>query len=388
MADTPKKRVKNTGSESSYTAQDIFVLEGLDPVRKRPGMYIGTTGPEGLHHLVWEVVDNSIDEAMAGHAANITVELFPDGRVAVADDGRGIPVDVHKQTKKSALETVLTTLHAGGKFGGNGYKVSGGLHGVGVSVVNALSSSLRVEVIRDGYLHAQEYARGVPTGPVKKVRKADGHGTKVIFLADPTIFSVIEYDRKKIMERLRNQAYLTRGIRIVFIDYREEVPYYYGFRFDGGLRAFVEYLNEGGDPFVQDEIFHIEKEVDGVHVEVALAYTEGFEVAEWSFANNINTVDGGTHLTGFRSALTRTLNDYGREKSFLKNPDDNLAGDDVREGLVAAVSVKLPEPQFEGQTKTRLGTPSVRGTVETLVAETFREFLEKHGSDGKRILEK
>ncbi|MFA5053147.1 MAG: DNA topoisomerase (ATP-hydrolyzing) subunit B [Parcubacteria group bacterium] len=374
--------------ESSYSAKDIFVLEGLEPVRKRPGMYIGSTGPEGLHHLVWELLDNSIDEAMAGYAKNITVEIMDEKTVKITDDGRGIPVDIHPQTKKSTLETIMTVLHAGGKFGGGGYKVSGGLHGVGASVVNALSTYVKVEVRRDGNLYVQEYSVGKPKGPVKKVGKAEGTGTATIFTPDSQIFSEIVFDRKKILDRMRQQAYLTKAIRLLFADYREETPFYYGFNFSGGIKTYVGYLNEGGEKLIQDEIFYLHKESDGGEIEAAVAYTEDIEVQEMGFANNIYTPDGGSHITGLRSAITRTLNDYSRENGYLKENEDNLTGDDVREGLIAVVSVKLRDPQFEGQTKAKLGNPETRSAVEASVGEAFKEFLEKHSADARRIVEK
>ncbi|MCL5006900.1 MAG: DNA topoisomerase (ATP-hydrolyzing) subunit B [Patescibacteria group bacterium] len=388
MAKKEAEKVNEKAGKSSYTAKDIYVLEGLEPVRKRPGMYIGSTGVDGLHHLIWEVVDNAIDEAMAGYAKHITVELLPDGKVSVEDDGRGIPVEIHPQTKKSALETVLTTLHAGGKFGGESYKVSGGLHGVGVSVVNALSSWLRVEVRRDGVVYAQEYKRGIPSTKVTKSGKSDHTGTTVIFIPDTEIFPKIEFDAKKILERLREQAYLTKGIRIIFIDQRQPLPSYYSFRFDGGVRSFLGYLNENGDKVVQDEAFYTAKEQAGINVECALNYNEGIETQELSFANNIYTPEGGMHLTGLRSALTRTLNDYARANGFLKEKDENLTGDDVREGLTTVISVKLREPQFEGQTKAKLGNTEARTAVEAVVGEEFSKFLETHPSDSRRILEK
>ena len=382
------KEKEEKKEQSSYSAKDIFVLEGLDPVRKRPGMYIGSTGPEGLHHLIWEIVDNSIDEAMAGYAKHITVELLSDTKVRVTDDGRGIPVDIHPQTKKSALETVLTVLHAGGKFGGNGYKVSGGLHGVGSSVVNALSTHMKAEVRQNGYLYMQEYDIGKPRAQVKKVGAAEGHGTTITFEPDPTIFGTIEFDRKKILERIRQQAYLTKGIRITFVDLRGEQPFYYAFSFSGGIKTFVEYLNEGGEDMLQEEVFYIHKETEAGEVEAAIAYTEDIEIKELGFANNIYTVDGGTHITGLRAALTRTINDYVRANNFLKDNDDNLTGDDVREGIVTVVSVKLRDPQFEGQTKAKLGNTEIRSAVETTVSEGFKEYLEKHPQDAKRIIEK
>ncbi|MCK9497293.1 MAG: DNA topoisomerase (ATP-hydrolyzing) subunit B [Candidatus Colwellbacteria bacterium] len=379
-----KKQDKN----QTYSAKDIYVLEGLDPIRKRPGMYIGSTGPEGLHHLIWEILDNSIDEAMAGYADNISVEVLDDKTIRVSDNGRGIPVDPHPQTGKSALETIMTVLHAGGKFGGGGYKVSGGLHGVGASVVNALSTHLKVEVKRDGKLHIQEYAVGKPQGGLKKAGKAEGTGTSTTFSPDPEIFGEIVFERKKILERIRQQAYLTKGVKIMFADYREEEPFYYGFSFSGGIKTFVEYLNEGGEKFIQRDVFYLHKETEQGEVEAAIAYTEDIEVKEMGFANNIYTIDGGSHITGLRSAITRTLNDYSRENNFLKESDSNLTGDDVREGLIAVVSVKLKDPQFEGQTKAKLGNPEIRSAVEVSISEAFKEFLEKNSADARRIVEK
>ncbi len=378
-----KEKPKNDGS---YTAKDIYVLEGLEPVRKRPGMYIGTTSGEGLHHLVWEVVDNSIDEAMAGYAKNITVELLPANKVRVTDDGRGIPVETHAQTKKSALETVMTTLHAGGKFGGKSYKVSGGLHGVGVSVVNALSENLQVKVCRDGELYFQEYKRGKPAAKVKKIGKCGQSGTSVEFSADPEIFPKIEFDDKKIINRLRQQAYLTKGIRINFFDWRDK-PGLYGFSFEGGLLSFIRYLARDEKP-LQEESFYASKEADKVSVEVSFTYVDKTETEELSFANTIFTPDGGMHLTGFRSALTRGLNNYARHEGYLKEKDENLTSDDVREGLIAVVSVKIPDPQFEGQTKSRLGSPEARAAVDTVVSESLQEFLDKRPSEARRIIEK
>lgn len=382
------KEAKETLNKSSYTARDIYVLKGLEPVRRRPGMYIGSTGLDGLHHLVWEVVDNSIDEVMAGYASSIVVEIFPNNQVSITDDGRGIPVDVHSQTKKSALETVMTTLHAGGKFGGESYKVAGGLHGVGVSVVNALSEWLKVEVCREGNVYVQEYERGAPVSAVKKQGRTDKTGTKVIFRPDPKIFSQIDFNNKKILDHLRQQAYLTKGVKIIFADYRLASPFYYAFSFAGGVRSLVEYLSKDGDSFIQEKIFYCHKEKDGIDVEASLAYTEGMEIQELGFANNIYTVDGGTHLTGFRAALTRILNDYARANNYLKNSDNNFSGDDVREGLVAVVSIKIKEPQFEGQTKAKLGNPEARSAVEAVVNEALREFLDRYSSDARRIIEK
>ena len=383
-----KKPVKKSEGAGSYTAKDIYVLEGLDPVRKRPGMYIGSTGLEGLHHLIWEVVDNSIDEAMAGYAKNIRVDLFPGNKVSVEDDGRGIPVEKHKQTKKSALETVMTTLHAGGKFGGESYKVSGGLHGVGVSVVNALSSWLKVEVCRDGLLWVQEYKRGKPEAKVKNTGKCSKVGTKVTFIPDSEIFSVIEWDIKRVVDHLRQQAFLTKCVKIEIIDQRKTPPAYQGFYFDGGLLSFIKYLTRT-EKSLQDEPFYTHKELNGIEVEIAFLYKDELETKELSFANNIYTPDGGMHLTGFRSALTRTLNDYANSEGYLKSKDDdNLTGDDVREGLSAIVAVRLREPQFEGQTKARLGNPPARTAVESVMGESFKDWMERHPADARRIIEK
>jgi DNA gyrase subunit B len=388
-----EKRVqsRSTGDtvkgNASYGAKDIFVLEGLEPVRKRPGMYIGTTGLDGLHHLIWEVVDNSIDEAMASYAKNIVVELLPDNRVSVADDGRGIPIDIHAQTKKSALETVLTTLHAGGKFESGSYKVSSGLHGVGVSVVNALSETMKVEVERDGGMFIQEYKRGRPEGKVKKVGTSKRTGTKVTFSPDPQIFPEIEFNDKKILERLRQQAYLTKGVRIDFFDRRSSVPIFYGFYFEGGVLSFVKYLAQKKNR-LHDDIFYVEKEQQKINVEAAFLYVDDTKVQEMSFANNIYTPDGGTHLTGFRSALTRSINTYARAEGYLKEKDENLTSDDMREGLVAIVSVKVIDPQFEGQTKNRLGTVEARTATEAVVNEALKEFLEKRPQEAKSIIAK
>jgi len=388
---------KKSAQNPSYTAKDIYVLEGLEPVRKRPGMYIGSTGIEGLHHLVWEVVDNCIDEAMGGYAKNIRVELLPDNKVSVSDDGRGIPVEIHKQTKKSALETVMTTLHAGGKFGGESYKVSGGLHGVGVSVVCALSVWMKAEVCRDGYLYEQEYKQGRPQYRVRKVSKCERIGTKQIFQPDPEIFSakggpasgwkVPEFDRKRIIEHLRQQAFLTKGVKIEIIDSRKAPIYYNCFQFDGGILSFIKYLSETSKK-LQDQPFYIEKEYEKIGVEASFVYNDELEIEELSFANNIYTPDGGTHLTGFRSALTRVLNDFAKKEGYLKGADENLTGDDVREGLTAVISVKITEPQFEGQTKARLGNTEARTAVEVVVGEALKEYLERFGSDGRRVIEK
>jgi DNA gyrase subunit B len=396
----PKKTSKNDpekkkGSGSSYSAEDITVLEGLDPVRKRPGMYIGSTGIDGLHHLIWEIVDNSIDEAMAGYAKHITVTLLPNHRVRVTDDGRGIPVEVHKQTKKSTLETVLTVLHAGGKFGGNGYKVSGGLHGVGSSVVNALSKWLRAEVARDGEHWAQEYSQGKPKSKIQKIGKAHKTGTAITFEPDPEIFgdkdgAMPEYDAKKIMERLRQQSYLTKGIRVTFSDQREEdhlKHFSYSFYFEGGIASYVSYVNEGLEP-KHDTVFYVNKDQDGLFVEVALQYVDDLQMRILAFANNIHNPEGGMHITGFRTALTRSLNTYARKNNFLKESEENLTGEDVQEGLSAVISVKLRDPQFEGQTKAKLGNPEARGAVETVFGEAFGSFLEEKPQESRAILEK
>lgn len=385
MAENKKEKEAKRGG--SYTAKDIYVLEGLDPVRKRPGMYIGTTDAAGLHHLIWEVVDNSIDEAMAGYAKNIRVQLLPGNKVSVDDDGRGIPVETHKQTKKSALETVMTTLHAGGKFGGESYKVSGGLHGVGVSVVNALSSWLKVEVCRDGYIWAQEYERGRPKYKVKKTEKCHRTGTRVIFSPDPEVFAKIEWNLKTVVDHLRQQAFLTKGVKIEVVDERILPANYHGFYFDGGLLSFIKYINEG-EKLIQEDPFYVHKEQDKIDVEVAFLYNEDIETKELSFANNIYTPDGGMHLTGFRSALTRTLNDYADKEGWVKSKDDNLTGDDVREGLSAIVAVKLRDPQFEGQTKARLGNPPARTAVESVVGEAMKDWLERHPQDARKVVEK
>ncbi|MBP6855514.1 MAG: DNA topoisomerase (ATP-hydrolyzing) subunit B [Candidatus Pacebacteria bacterium] len=381
------KEDKKQEKVSSYSAKDIYVLEGLEPVRKRPGMYIGSTGPDGLHHLIWEIVDNSIDEAMGGFAHTIRIELLKDNMVAVTDDGRGIPVDIHPQTKKSALETALCTLHAGGKFGGDSYKVSGGLHGVGVSVVNALSTWMKAEVQKDGGIWVQEYKRGVPQYNVKKIGKTDSTGTKIIFQPDPEIFNKIEFDWKKIIEHLRQQAFLVKGVSIEVIDAREDVPNYYAFKFEGGLLSFLAYLNEFEDS-VQVTPFYVNKEMDGIQVEAAFTYNNDADMQELSFANNIYTPEGGMHLTGFRTALTRVLNDYARENNYIKDKEENLTGDDVREGIVAIVSVKITEPQFEGQTKAKLGNPPARTAVDAVVSEALKEFLQKYSGDARAVIGK
>jgi len=373
--------------EGEYSAKDIYVLKGLEPVRMRPGMYIGSTGIDGLYHLIWEVVDNCLDEAMAGYAKNIEIILLPNNRVRVSDDGRGIPIEKHPDTGKSTLETVLTTLHAGGKFGGEAYKVSGGLHGVGISVVCALSAWMQSEVHRDGGIWQQEYVRGVPKTPVKKVGKAEDTGTIQTFEPDPAIFSEIRFDPKRILNHLRQQAYLTKGVRIIFRDQRKESEQTsYAFYFEGGVGSYVKYLVQGNTPR-HSNIFSISSEKDGIAVEAAFQYTQEMECTEESFANNIYTVEGGTHISGFRTALTRCLNDYARREGFLKEKDENFTGDDVREGLTAVVSVKIRTPQFEGQTKAKLGNPEARPAVEAAIAEGLSDFLERNPSDARAIIE-
>ncbi len=381
-------------NKNDYGAASIQVLEGLDPVRKRPGMYIGGTSLEGLHHLVWEVVNNSIDEAMAGFGKHIVVRFLPGEIVEVSDYGRGIPVDIHPQTKKSALETVLTVLHAGGKFGGGGYKISGGLHGVGVSVVNALSEWTRAEVHRDGKVWLQEYDRGKPRGVVRPIGPSKRTGTTITFKADGEVFSEIRYSWSKVLDYLRYQAYLTKGIRISVFDEREAEGVHeaykvkqYSFAFDSGIVSFVKFLNRGKE-VKNITPASIEKTVGDVFVEVAIQYVDTFKEHLFAFANNILNPDGGTHVTGFRSALTRVLNDYARKHNILKEKDGTLSSEDVFEGLTAVVSVKLPNPQFEGQTKAKLGNADVRGIVSGVVSAGFSEFLETHPNDARAILDK
>ncbi len=374
---------------SEYSAKSITVLEGLDPVRKRPGMYIGSTGQAGLHHLIWEVVDNSFDEAMAGHASKITLRLQPDNWISVEDDGRGIPVDIHPEQKVSALELVLTKLHAGGKFGGeaSGYKVSGGLHGVGVSVVNALSDHLKAEVHREGKIWTQEYKKGIPQGKVKAVGTTKKRGTTISFHADATIFETIVYDLQNIIDHLRQQAYLTAGIHLEIVDERTDTPHPYGFYFEGGVASFVRHLNDRRE-VKQPNVFYIHKSEGNVDVEVAVQYTAEYHESVHCYANNIVNPDGGTHLAGFRTALTRVLNGYAREKGYLKEKDINLTGEDTREGLTAVISVKIPEPQFEGQTKGKLGNPEAKSAVEAVFGEAFQVFLEEHPRDAEEIIGK
>lgn len=374
-------------TNNNYSAQEITVLEGLDPVRKRPGMYIGGTGIDGLHHLIWEVVDNSMDEAIAGYCKHITVNLLKDDYVSIEDDGRGIPVDIHKQTKVSALETVLTKLHAGGKFGGKGYKVSGGLHGVGISVVNALSEKLIANVYKDGNIYEQLYERGKPITKLDIIGKTTKTGTKITFKPDPQIFPEISFDKTYILKRLRNQAYLTKSILITFIDSEKDKLSEYNFYFDGGIATYVKHLNKNKQ-VLNDPPIYFTKEIEGISVEAALAYTSDYNERIMAFANNIINPDGGTHLTGFRTALTKSINDYARKKELLKSSETNLSGEDVREGLTAIISIKLSNPQFEGQTKSKLGNPEVRSITDSVINEGISTYLEEHPTDAKKIIEK
>ena len=368
----------------TYDAKDIQVLEGLEAVRRRPGMYIGSTDVRGLHHLVYEVVDNSVDEALAGACDRIDVIIHPDSSVTVADNGRGIPVEIHEPTGKSALEVVHTILHSGAKFGGGGYKVASGLHGVGVSAVNALSEWLEVEVKRDGKLYRQRYERGVPVTPVQEIGKAKGTGTKTTFLPDAEIMQTLDYKFDTLAQRFREMAFLTRGLTIHFLDERNgrEMSFY----FEGGITSFVRYLNKNRN--VLHAPIYVEKQVDSTLVEAAIQYTDGYAESVYAFANNINTVDGGTHLTGFRSALTRTLNDYARRNGLLKDNEPNFTGEDTREGLTAILSVKLTDPQFESQTKAKLGNAEVKGQVDSVISDALSRFLEENPRAAKAIIEK
>lgn len=398
---------KNTDPKSSkghYSAEDISVLEGLEPVRRRPGMYIGGTGPEGLHHLIWEIFDNSRDEAMAGHCDRIEVVLLPGNKIRVTDNGRGIPVDIHPKTKVSALETVMTTLHAGGKFGGEGYKVSGGLHGVGASVVNALSIYTKAEVHRDGGKYVQEYSQGKRKALVKKVESSKLHGSIITFEPDKEIFNEIKFSWDTIVNHLRQQAYLVKGLKITVIDARDytgkidaddvfyfgelglEIPSY-SFYFEGGLMSLVAFYNSG-QKAIQDKIFYIEKEEGDVGVEIALQYVDDLGTKIVPFANNIHTPEGGTHVTGFKTALTRLLNTYGKKTNAIKESDGGFTGEDVLEGLTAVISVKLREIQFEGQTKAKLGSMEAQGAVATVFGEAFEAFLEENPDEAKAIVSK
>ena len=372
-------------NSNEYTSNQITVLEGLEPVRKRPGMYIGGTGLEGLHHLVWELVDNGIDEALAGYATEVTVKMLADGGITVIDNGRGIPTDIHPKTGKSTVETVLTVLHAGGKFGDGGYKVSGGLHGVGSSVVNALSNKLIVRIYKEGKIHEQEYQKGAPKSDLKVVGKTDKQGTEITFYPDDTIFPAINFSYDQILDRLRHAAYLTKGIRTTLIS--EEKAKRFSFYFEGGIQSYVKHLNANRDS-VDEDIFYVDKTVNEVQVEISLQYTDAYVETIKSFANNVLNPDGGTHLTGFRSALTRVINDYARKQGLIKDKEENLSGDDTREGLTAIILVKLPDPQFEGQTKNKLGNPEVRGYVEQVMNEYFTYYLEEHPAVGRKIVNK
>ncbi|TME47315.1 MAG: DNA topoisomerase (ATP-hydrolyzing) subunit B [Chloroflexi bacterium] len=376
----PKER-----TTPAYDAKAIQVLEGLEPVRRRPGMYIGSTDNRGLHHLINELVDNSVDEALAGFCTRIEVTLHEDGSASVADNGRGIPVDLMRDQGKSALEVVMTKLHAGGKFGGGGYKVSGGLHGVGLSVVNALSERLQVTVMRHGKQHFQEYRRGAPVAPLKVTGKADTTGTYIRFWADPDIFEELGFHWDLVSHRLRELAFLNKALTIVQRD--ERIDLEYTFYFEGGISAFVKYLNRDKG-WVNLRPLHVEREIEGNTVEIALQYNQGFTENVLAFANDINTIEGGSHVTGFRSALTSVLNKYARKANMMRDQDPNLTGDDVREGLTAVISVKVREPQFEGQTKTKLGNSEIRGQVETVFSESFTQYLEENPPDARRIIEK
>ncbi len=384
-------------NKSNYSADQIQVLKGLEPVRKRPGMYIGTTDVRGLHHLIWEIVDNSIDEGMAGYCDTILIVVNEDGSVTVADNGRGIPVDKHKTTGKSALETVLTTLHAGGKFGGDdsGYKVSGGLHGVGVSVVNALSSKLVAEVRRDGKVYSQEYRVGKAQDDIKEVGETKSTGTSITFWPDKDVFETLEFDMNMILTRIRQQAYLTKGITISVEDkridlYEGKIPqgytFKYRFYFEGGVKSYVDHLNQNKDPII--DTVYMEKQVDEGNIEIALQYSQSYSENIITFANNIHTAEGGMHLTGFKSALTRSINSFARAKGFLKEKDINMTTEDVREGLTAVISVKLADPQFEGQTKSKLGNAEIRTAVEQVFNEKFSEYLEENPNEAKAIIAK
>ncbi len=377
---------KSTGGH--YDAQDITVLEGLEAVRKRPGMYIGSTGIRGLHHLVWEVVDNSVDEALAGNCSRVDVVVHPDNSVTVTDDGRGIPVAMMEKEGKPAVEVVLTVLHAGGKFGdGGGYKVSGGLHGVGVSVVNALSETLTVQVKRDGFTWTQDYERGAPVTELRKGEATADTGTAITWMADAEIFESTEHEWATLEQRLRETAYLTKGLRITLRDERAEGKYV-EFHYEGGIRDFVTYLNENKDSIGSKVIYFEAESGSEGSVEVAMQWNSTYQESIFSFANNINTHEGGTHMSGFRSALTRTINKYARERGELKEKDENLSGEDIREGLTAVISAKLSDPQFEGQTKTKLGNVGMAGFVESVVNQKLAEFLEENPAEGRAVIRK
>lgn len=371
--------------KQEYNSDSIQVLEGLEPVRKRPGMYIGSTSVEGLHHLIWEIVDNGIDEALAGHATTVKATLLSDGGVKVEDDGRGIPTDIHSKTGKSTVETVLTVLHAGGKFGGGGYKVSGGLHGVGASVVNALSNKLIVRVYQNTKIYEQEYAKGVPEGDLKVVGKTDKHGTEITFYPDDTIFETTKFNFATITNRMRHSAYLTKGLRTIAVNESEDVVDEYCY--EGGIAEYVRHLNETSKP-IHEKIFYCDKTIASTQVEIAIQYNESYTENVKAFTNNIPNPEGGTHMVGFRSALTKVINDYARKNSLLKEKEENLTGEDVRDGLCAVISVKIPEPQFEGQTKGKLGNSEVRTHVERVMNEYFSYFFEENPASAKAIIQK
>ncbi len=377
------------GTENEYGADQIQILEGLEAVRKRPGMYIGSTSARGLHHLVYEIVDNAVDEALAGYCKNIEVTINPDNSITVEDDGRGIPVDINHKAGKSALEVVYTVLHAGGKFGGGGYKVSGGLHGVGASVVNALSTKLQVEVYKEGKVYFQSYKIGKPDEPVKVIGECDAekHGTKVTFWPDGTIFEETVYDYDTLKQRLRETAFLTKGLRIVLTDTREDSSHNHEFHYAGGIKEFVTYLNRSKEA-LYPEVIYCEGTVNGVYVEVAMQHNDSYNDATYSFVNNIITPEGGTHLAGYRNALTKTFNAYARANKLLKDNEPALTGDDIREGLTAIISIKIEEPQFEGQTKQKLGNSEARGAVDSVVSEQLTYFLEQNPTVAKTICEK
>lgn len=381
------KQKQSAAEASSYDSSQIQVLEGLEPVRKRPGMYIGSTGYDGVHHLIKEIADNSVDEAIAGFGTKVEVTLLADGGIKVDDDGRGIPIDKHPKTGKSTLETVLTVLHAGGKFGGGGYKVSSGLHGVGSSVVNALSTKLHAEVRKNGKIYAQDYERGVPQGDVKEIGKttANDTGTSITYYPDETIFETVVMDYKWVVDYLRHQAYLTKGLYAGITD--ERTGERYAFYFDGGIKSYVKHLNIGKD-ILSDEIFYVERQTEDCMVEVAIQYNDSYVETVKAFANNVYNPEGGTHMVGFRSAMTRVINEYARKTGLIKEKEENLTGDDIREGLTAVILVKLPDPQFEGQTKNKLGNPEMRRYVEQVMNEYFAYFLDENPNTAKKIIGK
>jgi len=376
-----------TPVQNEYNAEQIQVLEGLEPVRKRPGMYIGTTSLRGLHHLVYEIVDNSIDEALAGYCTQIDIVIGEDNTIMVSDNGRGMPVDMHSKSNKPAVEVIHTVLHAGGKFGGGGYKVSGGLHGVGASVVNALSEWMIVEVKRNGKIYKIEFSRGKTTSELSIIGETDENGSKTTFKPDAQIFDETVFDFQTLEYRLREMAFLNKGIRISLTDERIETAKKSIFYYEGGIKEFVTYLNKNRTS-IHDNVIYRETQVEGNTVEIAVQYTDGYTENIYTFANNINTHEGGTHLSGFKSALTKSINDYARKKGFLKEKEENLTGEDIREGITGIISVKLPEPQFEGQTKTKLGNNDIRGVVESVASDMFSEFLEENPNEGKIICEK